>query len=340
MLFIFISLLRSGTAFSTGAGGCSNNGNGSVPDFNSHGRGRVRGSGGDLSLGGLTVSLSTSKDEPGFVLNAQSTVTLQAGVEYYLSLSGNGFRGFLKRLESIRGRDTREALAPIDDKGQIANQCTVVQQVGGVTHMPRATSQEPLTSVTTSLLLEDNDSEMMLDITAVVYNRVVNGNQVSEFYWSRFFVTIRGAVTDEPTSSPTGSPSETPSTIPSVQPSDIPSSFPSIMPSAQPTALPSAPPSLSKSPSIEPTDIPSQTPTFKPTTRSPVISDAPSDVPSDAPSDIPSSVPSVDQASSTSIPTSQTADGIMEEAPLNRGSSSSQWTVWLSWTLLLWTIVL
>ncbi|EEC50322.1 predicted protein [Phaeodactylum tricornutum CCAP 1055/1] len=333
--------------FSAGAGGCSSNGNGSIPlSGNPHATNPIVTGG--LDDNGLEVVLGPSTLDEGTVLQSGVPFNVLLGVEYSLYLrqrgpAAEGFRGFLFRLESGGLVDTTSALEPLPEdasRAQVAtNTCVNTEGVGGVTHqfLP-----EPITQVGTLLFLEEQDIGMVLDVTAVIWNRGdVNGEPLSEYYWSSFTLdAVELSIADDLTESPTQGTDGTASPVPTSPPADSGSASPSAVATTDASSAPSA--ATSEAPSAlvtttapvatgKPTalaDTPSSTPTNILTTLAPTTlvstlafpssapvdattdSDMPSDVPSDMPSLVPSAVPTVTPASTTSGPTAAPLPGL------------------------------
>jgi hypothetical protein len=291
--------------FSTGAGGCSSNGNGSIPlSGNPHATNPIVTGG--LDDNGLEVVLGPSTLDEGTVLQSGVPFNVLLGVEYSLYLrqrgpAAEGFRGFLFRLESGGLVDTTSALEPLPEdasRAQVAtNTCVNTEGVGGVTHqfLP-----EPITQVGTLLFLEEQDIGMVLDVTAVIWNRGdVNGEPLSEYYWSSFTLdAVELSIADDLTESPTQGTDGTASPVPTSPPADSGSASPSAVATTDASSAPSA--------------ATSEAPSALVTTTAPVAtdSDMPSDVPSDMPSLVPSAVPTVTPASTTSGPTAAPLPGL------------------------------
>ena len=105
-----------------------------------------------------------------------------AGEEHSIQLVATGdiMRGFLLRLESVDGQDTRDALASSDPQVTIPFYCTNTEYVGGMGHVGRASK----TLIEGTLYMAEPSYEMILDVTTVVSTIYSYG--IAEWYFSTF----------------------------------------------------------------------------------------------------------------------------------------------------------
>ena len=169
---------------------------------------------GPLLQGGVTLSLN------GVPLEGKPAEFRLGEVnELVLEASGSPMKGFLIRVGPPQGAensvDLRESIFPADEEdtlSQIAESaCVSTEQVGGLTH----TSADEKTSVSASLLVENEIEGLSLDVTVVMANVVTD----STYYYSNFVVNaVQAADPDEPvvatptTSFPTAAPVMAPET--------------------------------------------------------------------------------------------------------------------------------
>lgn len=103
-----------------------------------------------------------------------------AGEEHSIQLIATGdiFRGFLLRLESVDGQDTRDALASSDSQVTVPFYCTNSERVGGLGHVGR----ESKTLIEGTIFMAQPSYEMILDVTTVVSTIYSYGTM--EWYFS------------------------------------------------------------------------------------------------------------------------------------------------------------
>jgi hypothetical protein len=107
-----------------------------------------------------------------FTSGEQHTIQLKATADI--------MRGFLLRLESIDGQDTRQSFSSTDSQVQIPFFCTDVENVGGMGHNGR----DSKTSIEGTLYMAQPSDELSLDVTTVVTTIYSYG--IAEWYVSQF----------------------------------------------------------------------------------------------------------------------------------------------------------
>ena len=105
-----------------------------------------------------------------------------AGDKHSIQLKATAdiMRGFLLRLESLDGQDTRDALSSTDSQVQIPFFCTDVEFVGGMSHNGR----DSKTSIEGTFYMAKPSEELALDVTTVVTTIYSYG--IAEWYVSQF----------------------------------------------------------------------------------------------------------------------------------------------------------
>lgn len=239
--FLLVSLIFNDTtvlATPTGAGGCA--GQGSV---------------GGTHLGGTVITGSIA--DFGAIINFGAVEQLQVGVITNFTVNnfhtivithpqGRTFRGVLFRLTSDE-YDTRGALTVSRDLPileQISQVC-FDEGIGGVTHLDNTDKSH----VEAVLRTNEVVSALTLEITVVVSNRIIDGQFISEYYWSSFQLASHDP---DATAAPTDFRFPTLSPTTSLKPSPAPV-----------TTLPTPQPSLNMAATFPPT--------FPPTTASPTM---------------------------------------------------------------------
>lgn len=178
LLLLPTILLQSAAAFPNAAGSCRQ---GQAAVHGAHLR-RSNVTTGQLSDGGFEIHLNNVS------LSDRFPTLFDAGVDHTLSLvttagGGQFFRGFLLRLDD----GPEGAFEPLTEGVQIADIC---RDVPGVTH----TGPNDKQMVSTSLLVDDADRAMRLDVSVVVRNVVGN----SEYYYSRYSLISQQKVSCAP----------------------------------------------------------------------------------------------------------------------------------------------
>jgi hypothetical protein len=308
------------TAFPNGAGSCP-------PD---------KAAVGGIHLEASSVTTGSLRDNRliieinGRELSTNSTLTLKSGVDHnwiLVSNSGAGFRGFLIRLDArTRGVDTTVALSSANGNVQEAfTACIEVEGVGGLTHTDNALK----TSVVGTLRLDEEASDLQLDVTVVMENR--NGNSV--YYYSAYQLNINDSGTPPPaaTEAPTTPPPLTPEPTTSVPTTVSPATkAPTVAPfTAVPTAAPGTPtaaPSTISPTTQEPTSTnPPEPTTFAPTlTPTETFTDSPTAAPSAKPTDAVTPEPSTVKPTSSRTNRPTREDPSLEEAFLLEADGKQQ----------------
>ena len=195
--FLLLSLLLQQSSSSpTGASGCEGDGpavggphldnavSGSLEDF------------------GLKVSVGD------VVLETSGTLSIPADADNFVYLyaeeadAAKEYRGFLFRLSNPSGDSTLGFLTipeSIIDEAQVAAVCTDLN-VAGITHI----NNDLKSNMVIQLNVPDKMDGLVLDITAVIINRLVNETWVSEYYSSQYTVNVgeAGESTIMPTTAP------------------------------------------------------------------------------------------------------------------------------------------
>ena len=141
---------------------------------------------GSLEDFGLKVSIED------YVLLPSGSTTIPANSDTMLQLHADagdskGFRGFLIRLSDPLGESTVGFLTIPDsakDHAQIAAVCTDLS-VAGVTQV----SNELHATMEFGLNVPVTTEGLVLEVTAVILNRMVNNTWVSEYYTSHYKLT-------------------------------------------------------------------------------------------------------------------------------------------------------
>ncbi|GKY99602.1 hypothetical protein MPSEU_000914500 [Mayamaea pseudoterrestris] len=202
-LSIVLQLLYAITAFRlnssspTGASGCDGNGPavGGPHLDNDPTTGSLEGF-------GLKVSLESD------VLQTSGALTIPANRDHLLYLyteqvdGSNEFRGFLFRLANTNGESTLGYLTipeSILDEAQVADTCTDLN-ITGITHV----NNDLKSNIAINLNIPEKTNGLLLDVTAVIMNRLVNNTWTSEYYSSQYQINVGGAEeeTDMPTTAP------------------------------------------------------------------------------------------------------------------------------------------
>lgn len=193
-LLAFTLLLANSSAAPTGAGGCGGDGpavGGPHLDENA-----ITGSLEDFGL-----RISVNSDE----LESSGTISVPANSENMISLfaeapeAGSEYRGFLFRLSHPDGVSTLDLLDIPEssaDEAQVAAVCTDID-VAGITHV----NNEPKTSMSVTMNVPEATDGLVLDVTAVIWNRLVNETFVSEYYYSQYQINVEASA--EGTTMPT-----------------------------------------------------------------------------------------------------------------------------------------
>ena len=105
-----------------------------------------------------------------------------AGMKHSIELvaTQDVMRGFLLRLESTDGQDTRDALDSTDSQVTVPFFCTESERVGGLGHVGR----QQKVSIEGTLYIAKPSSELQLDVTTVVTTIYSYG--IAEWYVSQF----------------------------------------------------------------------------------------------------------------------------------------------------------
>lgn len=174
--FLFCLLLPVVTyAFPTGVGSCLP-GKSAVQQGAHTNLRQVDASGGYLSAAGFQLYIDGKQVYRG------TRFDFTAGVTHTIELKATGdiMRGFLIRMESLDGQDTRKALASTDNDVTIPFACTNSEYVGGLGHNARASK----TSIFGTLYMAKPSTEIQLDVTTVVTTIYSYG--IAEWYHSEF----------------------------------------------------------------------------------------------------------------------------------------------------------
>jgi hypothetical protein len=183
--------------FPTGAGGCG--GNGSVGGPHLTASSIITGT---LNAYGLRVQIfpedtSLLKEDPRTFFSNGTDKNVLADRPYRIQLAAtaqdNQFRGFLFRLSSTT-KDTAGSLTIPDivptrqqPEIQVAQTCQALG-IAGLTHTSNSLKSQ--VDVTLQLNNTVGQQPLVLEITAVIQNRVVNGTSVSQYYWDAYTIHV------------------------------------------------------------------------------------------------------------------------------------------------------
>jgi Hint module len=162
-------------AFPTGVGSCLS-GKSAVQQGAHTNLRQLDQSGGYLSVAGFQLYIDGRQVYRG------TRFDFTAGVTHTIELRATGdiMRGFLIRMESMDGQDTRKSLSSTENDVTIPFACTNSEYVGGLGHNARTSK----TSITGTIYMAKPSTDIQMDVTVVVTTIYSYG--IAEWYNSNF----------------------------------------------------------------------------------------------------------------------------------------------------------
>ena len=155
---------------------------------------------GELSTAGFELYIGGQRVYKDFQFYAGQTYTVE------LKATADIMRGFLLRLSSSSGENTKDALDTNDSNAQVFDMC-LNNGVGGLSHI----NSNPKTSITGTLYMASATGSLTLDVTTVVSTQYSYGS--AEWYFSQFTlqaVTPGTAISNTAGFGPTAAPTNAP----------------------------------------------------------------------------------------------------------------------------------